>query len=259
MRFASLAMMATLAGFAFAPALGVAQPKPNAGGQAPTAPAAPGPYKQVAVTLPKPLGDPSFETFRAELADIAKRKDRAALGSKIVSKGFFWQREDSNGADPKKSGIDNLASAIGLDASDASGWQALEGYAQDPTAAPQPELKNVICAPATPNFNEAEIEKVAQTTKTDPSDWSFPTAPGIEVRTKPDHSASVIDKLGMYMVRMLPDENGGAEWIKVVTATGKVGFVPSNVLAPLGSDQICYTKEGGAWRIAGYIGGGGQE
>jgi hypothetical protein len=27
----------------------------------------------------------------------------------------------------------------------------------------------------------------------------------------------------------------------------------------LGSDQICYTKEGGGWRIAGYIGGGGGQ
>jgi hypothetical protein len=260
MRIACLAIVAALGGFAFAPVLAVAQ-KPAGGGQA-AAPARPAPYKQVAVSLPKPLGDPGLDAFRKDLTEITNRKDRSALAAKVVAKGFFWQREDSNGADPKKSGIDNLAAAIGLDAPDGSGWQALAAYAQDATAAAQPEMKNVLCSPASPSFNEAEIEKVAETTKTDPADWSFPTAPGVEVRAKPDSSATIVDKLGMYMVRMLPDEsaNASADWIKVVTAGGKVGFVPANALAPLGSDQLCYTKEGGSWRIAGYIGsGGGQE
>jgi len=32
------------------------------------------------------------------------------------------------------------------------------------------------------------------------------------------------------------------------------------VLAPFGSDQLCYQKDGGGWKIAGYIGAGtGQE
>jgi hypothetical protein len=264
MRIACLVMTAALAGFAFAPIAALAQPKAGGGGQAtaPSRPAPPGPYKQVAVTLPKPMGDPSLEALRKELGEIADRKDRAALATKVVTKGFFWQREDSNGADPKKSGIDNLAAAIALDASDGSGWQALAVYAQDPTAAPQPEMKSVVCSPATPSFNEAEIEKVAQTTKTDPSDWSYPSAPGVEVRAKPDDGAPVVEKLGMYLVRILPDESASAnaDWIKIVTASGKVGFVPGNALAPLGADQICYSKEGGNWRIAGFIGGaGGQE
>jgi len=262
MRFACLALAAVLAGLAFAPAA-VAQPTSGAGGQAPAAarPAAPGPYKPVAVTLPKPMGEAGLDILRKELAEIAGRKDRTALAAKVVSKGFFWQREDSNGADPEKSGIDNLAAAIGLDAADGSGWQALTGYAQDPTGAALPEMKNVVCSPASPSFDEVEIEKVAQTTKTDPSDWSFPTAPGIEVRTKPEAAAPVIEKLGMYMVRMLPDENASAsaEWIKIVTASGKVGFVPGTDLAPLGADQICYVREGSTWQIGGYIGGGGGQ
>src|SRR5438270_11402859 len=37
------------------------------------------PYKPLAVTLPAPVNDPSFEAFRKQLADIATRKDRAAL------------------------------------------------------------------------------------------------------------------------------------------------------------------------------------
>jgi hypothetical protein len=26
-------------------------------------------------------------------------------------------------------------------------------------------------------------------------------------------------------------------------------------VAPLGGDQMCYTKQAGAWKIAGYLGG----
>src|ERR1700719_968526 len=82
----------------------------------------PGPYKQVPVTLPNPLGDATLDAFRKDLADIAKRKDRAALAGRIVAKGFFWHSGDGKPADPKKSAIDLLAAAIGLDAKDGSGW-----------------------------------------------------------------------------------------------------------------------------------------
>jgi len=252
MRIACLATV--LAAIALAPAGATAQPQPKA--------SPPGPYKQVVVTLPKPFGDASLDAFRKELGDIAKRKDRAALAGKVVAKGFFWQREDSNGADPKKSGIDNLAAAMGLDASDGTGWQALAADALDPTAVAEPEMKNVVCSPAPPTFNEEEMEKVAQSTKTDPADWAYPSGPGVEVRAKPDAGAPVVDKLGMYFVRILPDESpsaAAADWIKIVTAGGKVGYVPGDALSPIGSDQICYSKEGGGWRIAGYIGGGGGQ
>ena len=104
----------------------------------PMQPAPPGPYKAVPVTLPPQQSDASFDAFRKELADIAGKKDRTALAGK-VAKGFFWQHEDSNDADPKKSGIDNLAAALGLEAQDDSGWQALANYAADASATPLPE------------------------------------------------------------------------------------------------------------------------
>jgi hypothetical protein len=43
--------------------------------------------------------------------------------------------------------------------------------------------------------------------------------------------------------------------MKVVTPSGKTGFVPADSLNPLGNDQVCYSKEGGAWKISGFIGG----
>jgi hypothetical protein len=227
----------------------------------PMQPAPPGPYKAVAVTLPPRQNDASLEAFRKELGDIAKKKDRAALAGKIVAKGFFWQREDTNDADPKKSGIDNLAAALGLDAPDGSGWQAIENYAAEPSAAPMPDMKGVLCSPAAPSFDEAEMEKVAQSTRTDPADWAYPTASGLEIRAKAEAGAAVVEKLGMVMVRILPEEtDASGDWLKVVAPSGKVGFAPANALAPFGADQICYQKDGGGWKIVGYVGAGvGQE
>jgi hypothetical protein len=222
--------------------------------------APPGPYKAIAVTLPPRQSDASLDAFRKELADIAKKKDRAALAGKVVAKGFFWQHEDSNDADPKKSGIDNLAAALGLEAEDDSGWQALANYAADASAAPLPEMKGVVCNPAMPSFDEQAMDQVAQTTRTDPADWVYPTVNGIEVRAKAQPGAAVVEKLGMVMVRVLPEENLDGDWVKLVTPSGKVGYAAADGLAPVGADQLCYQKDAAGWKIVGYIGAGtGQE
>ena len=62
-------------------------------GQAPPpaeAPAAvpPGPYKPVPIILPVAVADPTFDAFRKQLADIAQKKDRAAL-ARLVAANFF--------------------------------------------------------------------------------------------------------------------------------------------------------------------------
>src|SRR6516162_4010457 len=101
-------------------------------GQRPPPPSPAKPYKAVAVTPAKPFADPSFEAFRKELADVAKRKDRSALGH-LVSQGYFWETEDGDKADKKKSSFENFAASIGLNAKDGSGWDMLEAAAQEPT------------------------------------------------------------------------------------------------------------------------------
>jgi hypothetical protein len=40
----------------------------------------------------------------------------------------------------------------------------------------------------------------------------------------------------------------------VVVPSGKVGYVPTDSIAPLASDQLCYLKDGSSWKIAGYVG-----
>src|SRR5258708_4260628 len=116
-------------------------------------PAPPKPYKLVAVTLAQPYNDPSFAAFRKQLGDIASRKDRAGL-ARLVVRNFFWMGEKGDKADKKKSGIDNLAAAIDLDAKDGSGWGAITSAANEATLEPVPERKGLLGRPARPKFYE---------------------------------------------------------------------------------------------------------
>jgi hypothetical protein len=218
--------------------------------------AAPQSYKPVAVQLPKPLADPSFEAFRKQLVDIAQKKDRAGLG-RVVAQNFFWIPEDQDAADNRKPGIENLAKAIGLD--DPSGWELLATFANEPTADPNAERPGVVCAPGEPSFDEKAAEELLNTTQTDPSEWGYPTKDSIEVRAEPSATSPVVDKLGLYLVRAYPDDSPAnavqADFLRIVTPSGKLGYVQVDSIAALASDQLCYIKEGNAWKIAGVIGG----
>jgi hypothetical protein len=221
-------------------------------------PAAAKPYKAVAITAPAPVKDPSFEAFRKQVAAAAQKKDRRALAGLVVSQGFFWMGEKGDKADKKKSGIDNLAKAIGLDGKDAPGWDMLTGYSADPTGMPVPDRKDTICAPADPVFNPAELEALAKATGTDEGEWAYPTQSGIEVHAGPQPNSPVIEKLGMFFIRVMQDNGPGDQQspvLKVMTPSGKVGFVSADALSPLGNDQICYTKEPNGWKISGFVGG----
>jgi hypothetical protein len=232
-----------------------AQP-PQQAQQPPTAP--PAPYATLKVAPPKPLDDPSLAAFRKELTTIAQRKDRAALAKLVLVQGFFWLQESGNAAG-KKTGIEALATALNLAAKDGSGWESLSEFAADETAAPYPDRANTVCSPAGPEFNPAELEKLAETTKTDIGDWGFTAADGVEVRATATQNSAVIEKLGMQFVRVMPDvaPNAAQDFMRVVTPSGKVGFVDAEAIHPLGSDQLCYGKDaGGAWKIVGMIGGG---
>ena len=223
----------------------------------------PKPYQPVTIGPPQPLNDPSFEAFRKQVEAAASRKDRAALSRLVMAKGFFWEGERGDRADKRKSGIDNLAAALQLNARDGGGWEALTGFASDPTAMPMPQRQGVICAPAEPVFDPKALETVAKATGTEESDWGYPMQPGLEVRGAAQPNAPVIEKLGMHFVWVVDDGgSGGAPgpgqqmpMLRIVTPSGKTGFVPADALSPLGSDQICYAKDASGWKITGFIGG----
>jgi hypothetical protein len=226
--------------------------------------APPKPYTAVPVTLAKPYVDAGFEAFRKQLGAIAARKDRGAL-ARLVANDFFWMGEQGDKANKKKPGIDNLAAAIRLDGKDAPGWQALAEIANEATLETIPDRKGVMCAPASPTYDESAAEQLAKATGTEPSDWGYLEKAGVEVRSAAQANAPVIERLGMHLVRVLPEQpatngaaNGAAQqqpsFMRVVTPSGKTGFVPEDAIAPLGTDQICYRNDAGAWKVVGYAG-----
>jgi len=228
----------------------------------PAPPAPIKPYHAVAVTAPPTDNDPSFVAFRKQLADVAAKKDRAALARMVVAQNFFWM-QDRDLADKRKAGIDNLAKAIGLDAKDGSGWDLLNGYAAEPTAARLPQLKGVTCAPAEPGIDPKAFQALVEATGTDPSEWGYPINGGLDVHAAAQSSSPVVEKLGMVLLRVLPDSNqpanaNGPQLLHVATPSGKSGYVDAQQLSPLGGDEMCYTKDAGGWKIAGYLGGVAQ-
>ena len=220
----------------------------------PPPPAPVKPYKPVAVTPPAAFGDAAFQNFRKNLVDAVGHKDRAALAKLIVGKGFFWVR-DNDLADDSKPGIDNLAKAVELDDPSGGGWVVLADATANPSAAELPQHKGIFCSPGPPRFEPQAFGDLLQDTETDPTDWGYPARDGIEARAAAQPDAQVIEKLGMNFVRVLPDS--ASSFLHVALPSGKVGFVAGQGIVPLDHDLICYTKESGNWKIAGYVGGMG--
>jgi hypothetical protein len=223
------------------------------------APAAtPKAYTPVAVAPAKAASDPSFDAFRKQLADVVKKKDKAALGQLVVSQGFFWEGESGDRADKKKSSLDNLADAVALDDKDGLGWDALTAASEEPSLEAYEDKKGVMCAPASPQFDEKALDELTKATQTDFSQWGIPIKVGIEIRSAAQANAPAIDKLGANLIWVVPDDApaGAAPpaFMRVVAPSGKIGYVPTDAIAPLASDQICYLKDGNNWKIAGYVG-----
>jgi len=215
------------------------------------------PYKAVTVATPAPVTDPALEALRKQVGEAAQKKDRAALAPLVIAQGFFWQRDGRDRADKRKSGIDNLATALSLNSKGGAGWDILYSYTDDPTASPSPVLKSVLCAPGEPAYNAAAFADLLKSTQSDVSEWGYTLSPSTEVHDKAQASAAVIEKLGPMFVRVAPDKAGGsAAYQRIATPSGKTGFVTVDSVAPLGNDQLCYVKDGGVWKIGGYIGGG---
>jgi hypothetical protein len=228
------------------------QPAKDAPGVAPARP-----YKPVAVTPAKTSGDASLTAFRDQLGEVARKRDRAALARLVVAQGFFWDRENGNAANKKKSGLDNLAAALGLDNKDGAGWDMLAESAGDPTVSPSNEHKCALCSPADPAYDKKELNEVIAATQTDSPDWNYTLSNGLEVRAAPNENAAVVEKLGQHFVRILPAQGPGiAAYLRIVTPSGKIGYVAADSLAPVGNDQICYVKDGNGWKVGGYVGGG---
>jgi hypothetical protein len=253
----SLAVLAAFAGVLTASFASAQQSAPKAQPAAPVV-APPKAYKQVTIQLPAAVNEPTFTSFRKQLADIAKRRDRAALQKFVVIKNFFWEGEGGDKLSAKASSFDNFASAISLDDKDGSGWEILGAAATEPTLEADPDHPNVMCGPASPQIDEQSFVDLIKETGTDADEWGYPNADKLEVHAASKPDAPVIETVGMGLIRVYPDENATTEpptMVRVVTPSGKLGYVPIASVLPIVTDQLCYIKDAGGWKIAGYAAG----
>ena len=220
------------------------------------APAPTMPYKPVAIVPPKPMIDDSFEAMRKQLGEAAERKDRAAMARLVVRKDFSGTART---ATPPTSA--NPASTICRQRSASTTKTAPAGTFCRAMSTIRPRrprrARGRMCAPADPGFDGKAFDNLIKTTNTDATEWGYPLSPAIEAHASPQANAPVIEKLGLLFVRIMPERpSDPPSFTRIATPAGKIGYVSIDSIAPIGNDQICYVKDGGAWKIGGYVGGG---
>lgn len=261
-----------VAALLFAAPVAAQAPRPPAS-KSPALPAQQ-PYTPVAVTIRAAPDDPALAAFRNELTAVAKRRVFAELAKLVVPRGLFWDRDFADGFDAKKSSAENFAAAIKLEQGQGTGWNTLMALAAEAVGGPVPARPGVVCAPAKPDFDEIEFDRLIAATRSQARDWATARAAGAELRAAPRPNAPVIEKLAMHLLRVAGDEAGENDpdaarqavlrqdllrqaWARVIAPSGRVGFVAPATLLPLQSERLCYAKDiTGRWRIAGYIGAG---
>ena len=179
----------------------------------------------------------------AKLAEIAQKRDRAALAERVAA-DFFWIPETIDLADKQRPAIENVAKALRLDAPDDVGWDMISAHAGEATAAAHPQHNGLICSPLEASFDDVAADELADVTQTDATDWVFPIRDGVEVRSGDRQDAAMIETLGLYLVRAICERFAGnavLSVIKVLTPSGRVGFVPLTSVLPIGgaADVLC--------------------
>jgi hypothetical protein len=225
-------------------------------------PVAANPYQPVAVKLAAGPADPSFATFRNDFAAVARGRVFERLARYVTVHGFFWDGDFANGFDPKKSGVENLAAAVGLERGTGGGWQTLADFAGEPSASETSASPGVLCAPARPEYDSDDFDRLTEATRSSPSEWVFPRATGVDVRAAPRTQSVAVENIGQYFVRVLRFETAAANadplrtaWTRIAAPSGKIGYVAPNTLMSIASPRLCYLKDiTGRWQIAGYIG-----
>ena len=142
--------------------------------------------------------------------------------------------QDKDLADKSKSGIDNLAKAIALDAKDGSGWDAVAGVANEPTAMELPQQKGVILRAGDPTIDPNAFEALGNATGTDPSEWGYPNKDGLEVHAAAQPNAPVIEKARPESGARAARHRAASDpnqplFLHVATPSGKTGYVDAQI------------------------------
>jgi hypothetical protein len=202
--------------------------------------------------------DGSFQRFKRRLAQIATRRDAAAL-YRLLSPKFFEVGCCEDG--PNYKGLPAIASFKAMVAQEPNSQWPLLGQAlqvgvvktkrtYDGYSSPNGLL---FCGPATASGALSGCDFGPDQSAGD--DMAYVIGTSVPLHAEPHHSARIIASLSWDMVQALSD--GWDRWTKVRLGNGTTGYVESRFVHWFLGPTICFRKDStGPWRIAGIDLGG---
>ena len=209
------------------------------------------------ITPPTPLSDAGFDAMRKQLGEAAKRKDRAALAKLVVAQGLLLgAREPRHRRQAQVRRRQSWRPRSASNNKDSAGWDILAGYAEDPTAAPSAEHKGAFCAPADPAFNRKEFDELIKATQSERANGAIRCRPASRCIARAGQCAGDRQARPHFRARDAGEPRPPPPPMCASSRRRQGRLCSVDAIAPVGNDQLCYVKDGGAWKIGGYIGGG---
>jgi hypothetical protein len=119
-----------------------------------------------------------------------------------------------------------LAAALGFNNKEGVGWELLASTTEDPTASPPPGIAGALCAPAEPTYDRKAFADLLAATNSDVTEWGYPVSTEIATHAMPQANAPVIETLGLYFVRVMPETaSTPPSWLRIAVPSGKIGYV----------------------------------
>jgi hypothetical protein len=220
-------------------------------------------YPAIAIRQRNDLSDdPSFATFMQRLRILVAQSDLSSL-SELMGRNFFWEQDSHKEFERAVAPIKNFVRALHLNPSTRSrkgrnverSWRRLQAMLTISSWASSTS-RGGACGPAEPVYDRAELAAAQRRVK-DLGAWAYPVGT-VTVRQGTSPDSQPIGSVSNEMVQVLtfPIPAAGAPKIsQIMLPNGRLGFVHGeNRFWPLNSDQLCFQKEKGEWRISGYIG-----
>jgi hypothetical protein len=198
------------------------------------------------------------------MREIVRARDRARWRA-VISPQFRYLKDRGCGFDKRKTPVQNAEHAMRFDAVGEdgkpdrnAGWKTLETFFAQPFGYSDIAQRS-LCAPARPRYDREGFEALLKKTDTSAlGDWEA-IGPNTNIYAAPRHTAPVIERTGLIFIRTehAPADGVIRGWRRVVTPSGKAGFIREDAAASIFEAQLCIAKNNrGEWRVVSWVGGG---
>lgn len=223
-------------------------------------------YPRIPVKFPDNVVAPGLPEFLETLRGIVAKRDDAALIATVAPK-IFWDRDFGGGFDETLGGVENFRNALQIGIPDIlpeyadDGWKRLDGLLASGLFAAEEDYPGAYCTPVAPELvDEAAAEPTFKKVDMGDGDWQLQWGyieGKTEARDKPAADGAVVATVENEAVPVYSwgiEEN--VDWVDVGLPDGRRAFVDTKRVGSWVNERICLGKEGDAWKIVGYMGGG---